>query len=303
MNLAQLDLNLLLVFEAVLAERSITRAGAHLGLSQPAVSNALARLRSALGDPLIVRAGTGMEPTPRGLELAPAIRHALTTIRSALAPPDAFDPAQASQVFRIATADDMELTLLPNLLERMKRSAPGIDLEISRQLGGAESALRTGGLDLFIGAWFDVPSAFRSHLLRTEGFMCIARKGHPAIASELSLPIYMQLGHIVVSPTERPGSVIDAVLQDQDLGRRVVLKTSHFLIAPLVVARTDLIATLPRAVARACAEFLELALYPPPIDAPGFPVRMVWHPRVHDHAPHRWLREQVMQAATDADGW
>ena len=113
----------------------------------------------------------------------------------------------------------------------------------------------------------------------------------------------MQAGHVVVTPTERPGSVVDTVLSDQGLGRRVVLRTPHFLVAPLVVARTDLIATIPRRIAETCAEFLELSVFDPPVDVPGFPIHMVWHPRTQEHPPHRWLRDQIVQAVSTPTGW
>jgi len=302
-NLSAIDLNLLVIFDALLAERSVTRAGTRVGLSQPAVSNALARLRATLDDPLLVRVGSSMEPTPRALEIAPAVQRALATLRDALTEPAGFDAAKSKRSFCLAAADDVELTLVPALLSRMKQLSPGIDLRISRAVGTVDSALRTGEVDLYIGAWFNVPSTFRSHLLRTEGFLCIAREDHPAIDAALTLPVYMKLGHVLVTPAERPGSVVDTALSDEDLGRRVVLRTPHFLVAPFVVARTDLIATLPRAVAETAARLMGLALYPPPIDVPGFPLRMVWHPRSHDQAAHRWLREQVMLVASDDGDW
>ena len=301
MNLSSIDLNLLVVFDALVTERSVTQAGKRLGLSQPAVSNALSRLRAAFGDPLLVRTGVTMEPTPRALELVPPVRHALSTLTDAFRGPQRFDPQHSKHGFRVCAADDIELTLLPHLLERIKHLAPGMDIAMSRRPGEVEQSLRTGHVDLYLGVWFNVPEAFRRHLLRKETFACIARRGHPQIGSELTLRSYMEAGHVVVTPTERPGSVVDTVLSDQGLGRRVVLRTPHFLVAPLVVARTDLIATLPRTIAETCAEFLELSVFNPPIDVPGFPIQMVWHPRTHEHPPHRWLREQIVHAMSPSD--
>ena len=302
-NLSGIDLNLLVVLDALLSERSVTRAGSRIGLSQPAVSNALARLRAQVNDPLLVRAGGAMEPTPRALELAVPVRQALQLIGRALTSPSDFDPKKSSHVFRICSADDIELTLLPRLLERLKVVAPHVDIEVSRVAGVAESGLRTGHIDLYLGVWFNIPSSLERHLLRHETFACIARKGHPRIKSRLTLRGYVDVGHVVVAPSEKPGSVIDTVLSDQGLGRRVVLRTPHFLVAPLVVARTDLIATLPRTVATEFAKVLSLNLYKPPVDAPGFPVHMVWHPRTHDYPPHRWLRQLIMDVAGDGAEW
>jgi DNA-binding transcriptional LysR family regulator len=186
------------------------------------------------------------------------------------------------------------------LLEQLKRAAPSVDIEMRRVAGRAEEDLRTGRIDLYLGVWPNIPSSLERHLLRQETFACIARKGHPVIKSRLTLEDFVSVGHVLVAPSGRPGSVIDTALSDQGLGRRVVLRTPHFSIAPLVVARSDLIATLPRAVATAFAEVLPLRVYPPPLDAPGFPVHMVWHPRTHEQPPHRWMRQVLMDLAHEA---
>ena len=162
MNLSSIDLNLLVVFDALVTERSVTKAGKRLGLSQPAVSNALSRLRTAFGDPLLVRSGATMEPTPRALELVPSIRHALSTLNDAFRAPDRFDPKHSKQGFRVCAADDTELTLLPQLLQQIKRLAPGMDLAMSRRPGEVEQSLRTGHVDLYLGVWFNIPDAVSS---------------------------------------------------------------------------------------------------------------------------------------------
>lgn len=302
-NIAALDLNLLVVLEALLAERSVTRAAQRIGLSQPAVSNALGRLRALLDDPLLVRTAAGMEPTPRALELAVPIQQALDVIRRALSASAAFDPERTAFTFRVRSADNLELSLLPRLLERLERRAPQVDIVVSREGDTTEDDLRSGRLDLYLGNWFNVPSGLKQHLLRHETFACIARKGHPRIKSRLTLEAYGAAGHVVVETADRPGSVVDTVLSDHGLGRRVVLRTPHFLVAPVVVARTDLIATLPRGVVTSFAQFLPLSVFAPPLDAPGFPVSMVWHPRTHEQAPHRWLRELIMEVSSDDALW
>lgn len=303
MNIAALDLNLLVVLEALLGERSVTRAAQRIGLSQPAVSNALARLRTLLDDPLLVRTAGGMEPTPRALELEQPIQHALDTIRRALSAAIAFEPERSAFTFRVQSADNLELSLLPRLLEQLDRSAPLVDITVTRVGTTTEDDLRSGRIDLYVGSWFNIPAGLKHHLLRHEKFACIARKGHPKIKSRLSLEAYGAAGHVLVDNDDRPGAVLDTVLSDKGLGRRVALRTPHFLVAPLVVARTDLIATLPRGVATAFAQFLPLNVYAPPLDAPGFPVSMVWHPRTHEQAPHRWLRQLIMDVSGDDASW
>lgn len=302
-NLRGLDLNLLVVLDALLAERSVTRAGTRVGLSQPAVSNALGRLRALLGDPLLVRAGSVMRPTPRALELAGPVRQALGTLERALSPAASFDPATSSRVFRLCATEDLEVTLVPRLLERLGAAAPGVDLVMTGGAGDAEAGLRGGRFDAYLGVWFDIPAALHSHLLRYERFGCIARRGHPAIAGELTLAAYAAAGHVLVTAGERAGRAIDTALTDQGLGRRVVVRTPSLLVAPHIVARTDLIATLPLSVATLFAEGLPLEIYAPPLDTPGLAVHLVWHPRTHDDAPQRWLRQQVMDLGGDAAAW
>lgn len=302
-NIAGLDLNLLVVLEALLAERNVTRAARRLGLSQPAVSNALGRLRALLGDPLLVRSASGMEPTPRALELGVPIAHALDTLRRALTASAPFDPKESAFTFRIRSADNLELSLLPRLIACLERAAPRVDIVVTPVSDATEDDLRAGRIDLYLGSWFNVPPSFKHHLLYQERFACIARQAHPKIRQRLSLRAYYGAGHVVVTAGQGPGSVTDTVLSEEGLGRRVVVRTPHFLVAPLVVAQTDLIATLPRGVAETFAKFLPLSVFSPPLDAPGFPVSMVWHPRTHEQAPHRWLRQRIMELSSDEAGW
>ena len=301
-NLRGTDLNLLVVFDALLEERSVTRAGARVGLSQPAVSNALARLRGLFEDPLLVRVGSSMQPTPRALELAGPLHHALEALNRALSAAPSFDPAHSSHVFRMSVGEHLELTLLPKLAERLAQTAPGVEVSLSPASGGTEDDLRTGRIDLYLGAWFKIPASLHHHLLRHETFACIARREHPAIRSRLTLKRFTELGHVVITPSEWPGHIIDTALSDQGFGRRIVCRTPHAVVAPLVVARSDLIAVLPRTVAATFADFLPLKVYAPPVDTTGFPVHMVWHPRTHALAPHRWLRQTIMDLVS-AERW
>ena len=181
--------------------------------------------------------------------------------------------------------------------------APLVDIVMSRVADTTEEDLRTGRIDLYLGHWLNIPSGLKRHLLHHETFACIARKGHPQIKSRLTLKSYARAGHVLVTSSERPGSISDAQLSDQGLGRRVVLRTPHFLVAPLVVERTDLIATLPRSLATTYAQFLPLNVFPPPLDSPGFPVHMVWHPRTQEQAPHQWLRRSLVELSGDEATW
>src|SRR6476620_2542014 len=175
-NIGAIDLNLLVVFEALVAERSVTRAAGRVGLSQPAVSNALGRLRALLGDPLLVRTGRGMEPTARALELSGPIQQALEGIRRALSPSASFEPERSPYTFRVRSADNLELSLLPRLLERLGRVAPLVDIVVDRVGDTTEEDLRAGRIDLYLGSWFNVPAGLEQYLLQHETFACIARK-------------------------------------------------------------------------------------------------------------------------------
>ena len=293
MNISGVDLNLLVAFDALLSERSVTRAAQRVGLSQPAMSNALGRLRVALADPVLVRVGTTMEPTPRALELAEPIHRALHEIGRALSPVMVFDPVTSTHTFHVQCEESIEPCLLPRIIAWLKQHAPGVDVTVTPITPGAADALRTGQIDLYLGAWVDIPSPFKHHLLRQEKFSCIARIGHPQLGSGLTLDMYAKLGHVLVTPTERPGA-IDRALADYGYGRRIVVRTANLLSVPLVVARTDLIATLPHGFANTFAEILPIAMYNPPMSVSKFPIHMVWHPRTDELPPYQWLRKMIM---------
>jgi DNA-binding transcriptional LysR family regulator len=296
-NLAGIDLNLLVTLDALLSERSVTRAAQRLGLSQPAVSNALSRLRDLLGDPVLVRTGSGMEPTARALELAAPVNDLLRDVQRTLAPTQAFDPRTSTQRFRIESAEEVELSLLPRLVPCLARGAPGVELAVTRVTPAVEEQLRTGRADVYLGTWFKIPPQLQRHLLLQETFACIARRGHPRIKSRLTLRAFAELGHVLVAAGERPGGVIETVHTQQGLGRRIAVRTTDFLTAGRIVAGSNLIALLPGSVAAALAELLPVAVHRPPLDVSGYPIHMVWHPRTHEQPPHRWLRGIIMDAA------
>ena len=174
-------------------------------------------------------------------------------------------------------------------------------IDLLRMTGGG--VLRSGGIDLYVGPWIEVPSRLCCHLLHEDPFACIARCGHPRIGTRLTLRLFVELGHVLVAPVEQPRGMIDTALADHGLGRRVVVKTPHYLVAPLVVARTELIATLPASAANAFAEVLPIKVYRPPLDVSSFPSHMVWHPRTDGQAAHQWLRSAIMDLSADHDSW
>ena len=224
MDLSRIDLNLLVAFDVLMAEQSVTRAARRLGLSQPATSSALGRLRRLLGDPVLVRASTRMVPTPRALELIGPVRQILNQVEVALSAPPPFDPASTRRRFRIASNDYVEAVLLPDLVREVARAAPGVDLEVL-QFGASypEESLRTGKLDLAIGFSHNIPAGLHSHILFKDRFVCAVRADHPDVGKRLTLPQYTRLPHVLVSQTGSVTGIVDSALAVHGLERRVAV--------------------------------------------------------------------------------
>jgi DNA-binding transcriptional LysR family regulator len=301
-ELAGLDLNLLLVLDALLEERHVTRAGKRLGLTQPACSHALGRLRAALGDTLLVRGPRGtMLPTTRAEALAPGLREALRGLAGALRGSAPFEPKAARRSFRIACGDYAELVLLAPLVRRLTREAPGIDIWMTQLSLGREemvTQLAAGAADLAIGPpRRDWPEGVFARTLFEERFRCVMRRGHPGATGKLTLARYCALSHLLVSPRGTPGSLIDDALAALGKTRRIVAGVPHFAVAPHVVAGSDLVATLGTHVVEACAGPLGLVVKPLPFEMPPFAITMTWHERVHRDPVQQWLRDQIVAAA------
>ncbi|HYM31388.1 MAG TPA: LysR family transcriptional regulator [Candidatus Cybelea sp.] len=297
-NLTAVDLNLLPVFEALIAERSVTRAAARLGLTQPAASHALARLRALLGDPLLVRAAGGMQPTPRALALAPKIAEVLFDVRGALGPAAVFEPARSRRRFVLAMSDYAAFTLGPALLSRLRAEAPGASLVIrhaSRALGFA--MLESGEAELIVGTFPHPPAWQHGETLAEDALVCAMRRGHPAARRRFDLPAYLAAEHLNVSLRGESSGNVDDTLASLGHRRRVVATVGHFLVAPSLVAASDLIATEPMRVMRPFAREFGLVLRPPPFAVPKFTLTQMWHRRMAEDDGHRWLRERVRDAA------
>jgi DNA-binding transcriptional LysR family regulator len=295
-SLSAVDLNLLVVLDAILTEGNVTRAAERVGMTQPAMSQALARLRRLFDDPLFVRTPRGMIATARASELAAPVRRALGEIDRALASSPSFDPRTARRAFTLATLDHGELVILLPLLQRLAAEAPGIDLRVRPlRFADLEEELESGAVDLAIGvlAPGDEPSLNGQKLFR-EHFVCMVRADHPEVGATLSLAEYVALDHALVSPRGRPGSLVDAELAKRGLERRVALVVPHFAVAPMIVARSDLVLTVPERIAHAFAAMLPLRTVPPPLELPGFDVVQLWHERRQQDRPHTWLRGLVL---------
>lgn len=300
MELAGVDLNLLVALDALLSERNVTRAGERIGLSQPATSRALARLRELFDDPLLVRGKEGMRPTPRAEQLAPEVKRILADIRGSLFDRAVFDPATDSRTFTVAVNDYVGAALLPEVVSRIRQAAPSITLRfrsLPREVPAR--ALADGTLDLAVGTFLRVPERLAVRELLTDSFVCAVRAGHPLAKGKLTLKRFVAFDHLLIaSPGEGPG-VVDLALDQHGLSRRVAVYVPHFLVAPAVVATTDVIVTLARRIATKTAKSDGLTLLEPPsaLKLPEFPVQMIWHPRTEEDPGALWLRERFVERA------
>ncbi|MGF6310954.1 LysR family transcriptional regulator [Bradyrhizobium sp. I1.14.4] len=301
MNLAAVDLNLLVAFEALMEERHVTRAAGRIGLAQPSMSSALRRLRALFADELFLRAGAGMQPTEKALALAGPIGEALRQIRGALAPDQAFDPSTARRRITIAATDYGDLVLVPELTRLLRREAPGIDLAV-RPLTDATAALaklERAELDALIGGHLPGSPRCVRHRLFEERFVCIHDAARASRSERLSLEDYATLPHALFSAAGGDGlpSVIDALLARHGLKRRVAVTLAHVVAVPFAVAGTDLIATMAERVALRFTHLAEIAVIMPPIDIPAFVIDLIHLSRAADDPALRWFLDAVDRCA------
>jgi DNA-binding transcriptional LysR family regulator len=295
MNVRDIDLNLLRVFDSVLHARGVTPAAARLGLTQPAVSNALARLRALLGDPLFVRTSAGMDATPFARELAEPVRQALALLESALAHGPGFDPAASTRAFRFYMSDVGQVEFLPPIVERAQRDAPGVRLEaVGLGVEDIGAALAAGALDIAVGFLPGLgPPVMRQALFR-DPYVCLMRADHPAATGTLTKKKFMEASHALVS--YRGGHrVIEEAFERAGLARRIALRVPHFTVVPMVLERSDLLLTLPARVARVYEQRGNLRSRPLPIVIPPAEVAVHWHERFEADPGNRWLRALVVE--------
>lgn len=312
LNFRTLDLNLLRVFDEVMAERSLTRAARNLSLTQPAVSNALRRLRETLGDELVQRSGQGMAPTPRAVALWPAVREALRQLQTALSP-DAFVAHEATLSFVLAMADATAASLIPGLNDALEQEAPGISLRVvplttrdPRLLLDAQACDLALGYfpsvlpDLTVKAQNGEPMPFFFQRLYDSEYVCVMRKDHPLASGQLSLDDFCAARHMLVSFSGRPYGFIDEALAAMGRERRVVLTVNQFFTAGRVVAHSNLLTVLPRHFVRVTGIARQLALQPLPFAVSPVYVDALWHRRSDRLGAHVWLRQAVLRAAEKA---
>lgn len=296
MNIKDFDLNLLVVFDAVLTEGSISRAATCLDLSQPAVSNALARLRKATGNRLFVRLANGVAPTPYAETIAAPIRAALAAIGASLGDRQGFDAATSERDFAIHITDLGEAFFLPRLLKHLSRIAPRVRLRnLALSTDEAREALRGGAADLTIGNLPDFDAGFYQQRLFRDYYVCIVSRDHPTIGARLTARQFAAAGHAIAMPDGTGHDIIERTLIAHGLESRIALRVQNFLVLPSIVAASELIAVVPHSVGSQISPKDAVRLLPLPVDIPAFDVRQCWHERYHDDPGHRWLRQQFAE--------
>jgi DNA-binding transcriptional LysR family regulator len=291
-NFNRLDLNLLITLDVLLSERNVTRAAARLNLSQPSVSVQLGKLREAFDDPLLLPGPRGMLPTPRADELREPLREALEHLKRVVMANEAFDPASATNTWRVAAADYGELAVLIPTLRHLRTSAPGTRLAVleTNPLRIAKR-MEDGEIDLSLQTMDSVPAGLRAQKLFDEHYVLVGRIGHPQLNRRPTIKQFCSMEHAIISPSGGGfQGATDAVLDAVGLSRRVVCSVPHFLVAISVIEETDLVAMLP---SRLIADRPTLKRVNAPVDVPGYTMAMVWHERSHRDPSHRWLREQI----------
>jgi DNA-binding transcriptional LysR family regulator len=297
MNWRSIDLNLLVVFDAVMAERSVTRAGRVIGLSQPAMSHALNRLRHMLDDELFVRTPDGMAPTPRAEQLAEPVRNALNEMQLALEPL-AFDPHTSDRTFVIGMNNLAAVVVAPPLCAAVCGIMPGVRLDM-RPSGTLDIAdcLDRGDLDLAIGGLESPGERFASQLLLEGPFVLVMRRGHPASRRKLSADVLAGLPYLEISSSGEDTGFLDRWLAARGLSRRIVVR-SPYLSARTILTESDLVAIFSRRVAQVFTRYFPLEMREPEFDSPTVRTLMLWHRRLEAHPAHRWLREQVIAVSS-----
>jgi DNA-binding transcriptional LysR family regulator len=301
MDITDIDLNLLVVFDALLRTRSVSQAARQLGMSQPATSFALNRLRKTFGDPLFVRTSRGIHPTPFSEAMAAPLEEVIDRIRADLLQEPIFEPATATRAVTLNMQDIGELVFLPQIMERLSALAPGLQLRtVNLPAAELEPALRKGEVDLAIGFFPELDSAtVYQQRLFTHTFVCIVRADHPTIGGELTRKQFIEGRHAVVHPAGHMNDSLEAELQQQGLTRHISVRLEHFLAIPTLLERSDLIFTVPYAIGASLARLAAIKLVKPPFKARPRVVRQHWHSRFQNDAANRWIRGVVADLFMD----
>ncbi len=305
MDMTKQDLALLMFFDALATHGSVSKAAQHMRVTQPAMSNALAKLRLTFGDPLFVRTKEGVAPTPKALELIPSVNAALVQMKEILANVGTFDPGNTGMRITVTATDYVNFVLMPKLMSYLEENAPGLNLDIrvaNRDM--ANEWLEHGDIDFRIG-WVRRPLAkLHEKALYRDKFVCLVRKGHPLVKTKLTAETYCNVPHIrtamhrFIELTES-GSIIDEAVAALGRRLRIAVRAPDYLSVPFIVANTDLIATVPQRLALPFIKILPIRMLEPPVALPEHSVSLFWHERTQHSAPHRWFRSAVGAVAAE----
>jgi len=291
--MAKLDLDWLGVFVEIYKTQSVSRAAQRLGIAQASASIALNKLRRHFDDRLFSRTSQGMEPTPRAQALYPELQAALLHIERARGTPDAFSSGDARREFRVCMTDISELVLLPDLINHLQQTAPGVALEAEKISADSRRRLESGEVDLAVGFMPDLEAGFYQQALFAQNFVCLAATDHPRIQARPSRRAFEAEGHVVVSASGTGHSIVDKVLARHKITRRVVLRVPSFLGVARIVAQTELLVIVPRLLGTALASQERVRLLEPPVTLPAYKVKQHWHERFNADAGNRWLRQTM----------
>lgn len=308
MNINRIDLNLLVYLDVLLRERNVTKAANQLGISQPAMSNGLRRLRQLFDDPLLVRTSEGMTPTERASELAPLVRSVLVDIEKAVQPKSAFEPERGERVFRIMASDYTESTLIPPLLRELRETAPGVALDILTPSDVSFLDVEQGRVDMVINRFDNMPQSFHQNTVWEDDYSCLLSVDNPILQS-FDLEAYLQAQHVWVSKTgmgvgvginpkdEQRLGWVDEALHKQGRKRQISVFTRHYQAAMLLAEQKDLVVTIPTKAAEVQSNNPRVVVRPPPFEIPPFELKMAWSPLLQHNPAHQWLRRLVIKVA------
>lgn len=301
MNLKDIDLNLLVIFQQLLQERRVSAVAVNLGLTQPTVSNALNRLRQQLGDELFLRTSKGMEPTAYAMQLAEPIGYALSSIQETLNQTTRFDPQTSQRKFIVGMSDIGEIYFLPTLMKLFAQIAPGISLSTIRTTGASlADDMEAGRVDMSVGWLPHLKSGFFQRRLFVQQYVCMFRRGHPLDKlSELSRYEFEQADHVVVSAVGTGHATVDASIEKLGIKRKVVLTVPHFVAVGHILSTTDMIATVPERFARYCVDPFDLRYTALPLTLPEIGINMFWHSRFHKEPGNQWFRSLIFENFSD----
>ncbi len=290
-----MDLKLLAVFDEIYKTRSVSRAAENLNMAQTSVSLALARLRRQFNDPLFVRTRRGMLPTPHALTLVQPLQHALELLRTAVQQRVLFDPSTSTRLFHIAMSDINHLEFLPLLMNRIEQQAPHVQVEVIRITGNTPHELEAGDVDLAIGFMPELEAGFYQQKLFDQSFACVVRTDHPRIQQQISAQQFKRERHVVITARGMGHDLVEQGLSQHRVERKVALSLPALPGLGNLLAKTDLIATVPDRVAQMLVKIADVKVLPPPFALPSFAIKQHWHARYHNDSANQWLRSTVAQ--------